>query len=256
MVAAFTLIIIVSLTIAINRVATKALTHTGLSEEAAKFQSRSAFTGSGFTTNETEKVMDHPVRRRIIFILMLIGNVGLVSGAATLVLAFALPKNTFSLTISIIIIVVGLAALSWFTRSKIADRFISRYIDRALEKYSDINVRDYVAVLHLTGDYQIIDLSIEPKDWIANKTLQESELSQEGIVVLGIQRKNGPYIGSPSADTVIFPEDSLTVYGKASSFKDLDSRRKGRQGDKKHEEAVLHHEEEVREEQMKDENTQ
>src|SRR5699024_1451342 len=145
---------------------------------------------------------------------------------------------TQSLVFSIVIIIVGMLLLTWFTRSKIADKFISRFIDRALRRYSDLDVRDYIAVLHLTGDYQITDLSIEHEDWIANKTLQESELSKEGIVVLGIQRKDGPYIGSPSADTTILPEDALTVYGKAASFKELDSRRKGRKGDQEHKEAV------------------
>jgi hypothetical protein len=256
MVAAISLIVIVFFTIIITRIATIALSHTGLSKDIAKFQARSAFTGSGFTTTETEKVMNHPVRRRIIFSLMFIGNVGLVTAISSLVLAFALPKNTQSLILSIAIIIGGLAALLWFTQSQIVDRFISGIIDTALTRFTDIDVRDYAALLHLMGEYQVTDLSIDPEDWVANQTLGESKLSHEGIVVLGIQRKNGNYIGSPAENTEILPDDVLTVYGKASIFKEIDSRRKGRQGDKKHKEAIFQHKENRRKEQQEDEQFQ
>ena len=57
---------VLGLSLFITRLATIALTYTGLSREAARFQARSAFTGTGFTTSEAERVVDHPVRRRII----------------------------------------------------------------------------------------------------------------------------------------------------------------------------------------------
>ena len=46
-------ILILVVSILITRVAAVALTHTGLSKESSKFQARSAFTGVGFTTNES-----------------------------------------------------------------------------------------------------------------------------------------------------------------------------------------------------------
>src|SRR5690625_3847907 len=103
--------------------------------------------------------MNHPVRRQIIFSFMLMCTEALVTVVSSLVLAFALPKNTQSLIFSVIIIIAGMSLLTWFTKSKIVDRFISNFIDRALRRYTDLDVRDFVAVLHLTGDYQITDLS-------------------------------------------------------------------------------------------------
>jgi hypothetical protein len=58
------LLTVLVLSLLITRVATVALTMTGLSQEAARFQARSAFTGTGFTTKEAEDVVNHPVRRR------------------------------------------------------------------------------------------------------------------------------------------------------------------------------------------------
>jgi uncharacterized membrane protein HdeD (DUF308 family) len=56
----------------IVRVAAIMLKSTGLSQDVARFQARSAFTGTGFTTRESEAIINHPVRRRIILALMLI----------------------------------------------------------------------------------------------------------------------------------------------------------------------------------------
>src|SRR6056297_2200984 len=82
------LIVILTLSVLITKIATEALVHTGLSKQAAKFQARSAFTGVGFTTGEAENVVNHPVRRKIILSLMLIGNVGIISAIASLMLTF------------------------------------------------------------------------------------------------------------------------------------------------------------------------
>jgi Trk-type K+ transport system membrane component len=51
-----TLLIALALSLIITRVATMALMLTGLSRESARFQSRSAFTGVGFTTTEAESL--------------------------------------------------------------------------------------------------------------------------------------------------------------------------------------------------------
>ena len=61
MVALIGLLIVFSLSILITRIATIALTYTGLSKEASRFQARSAFTGVGFTTSESEKVVGQKV---------------------------------------------------------------------------------------------------------------------------------------------------------------------------------------------------
>ena len=69
MIAVLTLVVVVLLSLVITRMATVALTLTGMSSEAARFQARSALTGAGFTTSESEAVVNHPVRRRIVLFL-------------------------------------------------------------------------------------------------------------------------------------------------------------------------------------------
>lgn len=77
MVAAISLLVVVMVSILITRIATIMLTHTGLSQETARFQARSAISGTGFSTAEAERVVRHPMRRRIVMVLMLLGNAGI-----------------------------------------------------------------------------------------------------------------------------------------------------------------------------------
>ncbi|MDK1031820.1 MAG: potassium transporter TrkA, partial [Planctomycetia bacterium] len=72
MFAIASLLVIIALSLVIVRVATVALTLTGLSDDLARFQAYSAFTGVGFTTSESEHVARGRVRRRIICPVMLV----------------------------------------------------------------------------------------------------------------------------------------------------------------------------------------
>ncbi len=67
--AVLSLVVVVALGLLTTRVATVALTMTGMSLEHARFQARSALTGTGFTTSEAEAVVGHPARRRIVMAL-------------------------------------------------------------------------------------------------------------------------------------------------------------------------------------------
>jgi hypothetical protein len=67
---------------------------TGLSHEVARFRARSAFTRTGFTTQEAEKMVEHPVGHRIIGKLMIIRSAGLVIIVLSLMLSMKdLPRE-------------------------------------------------------------------------------------------------------------------------------------------------------------------
>jgi len=85
--AALSIFIILSLSVFLIRVASVALRVTGLVDSSARFQALSAFTGTGFTTREAESVVNYPVRRNIVSMLMIIGNMGVVTVLATVVVS-------------------------------------------------------------------------------------------------------------------------------------------------------------------------
>jgi K+/H+ antiporter YhaU regulatory subunit KhtT len=238
MIAIVSLLIVLTLSILITRIATVALTHTGLSRQSAKFQARSAFTGVGFTTSESEHVVSHPVRRKILLVLMLMGNAGIVTAVTSLILTFADLRGSSAAALKIGILVAGLIALWAIASSRLLDRHLSNLISKVLSRYSKLDVKDYANLLHLSGEYRITEMKVDPEDWLANRSLKKLKLSDEGVMVLGITRENGTFIGAPEGPTKIMPNDTLVLYGRASDFENLDERKKGRRGNREHKAAV------------------
>jgi len=245
MFAAVTLFLILTISALITKIATIALVHTGLSLESAKFQARSAYTGTGMSTSETEKIMNHPVRRKVIYNLMLIGNAGIVTAMSSLILTFVLPESVASRLYGLLIIVVGVLLLYFAVRSKWVDRGLSRVIDRMLKKYTDLDIFDYAAVLHLKDDFKVIEANVDSDGWMCHRTLQELNLREEGITILGVHRKGAGYFGSPSGTFKMLPDDVVTIYGKSDGIQSLYNRKKDYYAQLEHDRFVEKEEERV-----------
>jgi TrkA-C domain len=237
--AAVSVIIVVLVSLLVARVGTVALTLTGMSRESARFQARSAFFGVGFTTAEAESVVGHPVRRRIIMWLILLGNAGVVTTMGTLLISFAGGGDRLT---TVIVLVAGLAVLAAFATSRPVDAALTRIIRRALGRWTDLDVRDWAGLLELEGGYTVAELEVEEADWISGRALSALTLRDEGIVVLGIHRHGGTYVGAPDGETVIRAGDVLTVYGLEDRVEELDRRAHDETGDEAHARAVAEQE--------------
>jgi hypothetical protein len=246
------LLFVVTLSILITRVATIAIAYTGLSRESARFQARSALSGAGFTTSESERVVNHPVRRRIILSLMLLGNAGIVGAVSSLILTFVNASDPTAVTLRIVLLVAGLVVLWAVAMSQWVDRRLSRVISWALQKYTRIDVLDYANLMHLAGDYRIVELLVREGDWLAGKTLLETRLREEGVMVLGITREEGTYLGVPIGSTKILPHDTLIAYGRIAALDAIDQRRDDWVGRQDHKAAVQKQRQVVEEEKQED----
>jgi hypothetical protein len=231
MISIISLIFILLLSLLITRIATVALTLTGLSRQTARFQARSAFSGVGYTTDESEKLVNHPVRRRILLVLMLAGNAGIVTAMTSLILSFVNNGGAQSFMLKTGVLVAGLLLLLALAQSSWVDRRLSNLVTWALKTYTSLEVRDYAALLHLAGDYRIAEMQVQPDDWMAGRLLGELNLISEGIIVLGVTRKDGSFIGAPHGETQLNPHDNLLLYGRAASFEKLEDRPRGLMGD-------------------------
>ncbi|MEM8873070.1 MAG: TrkA C-terminal domain-containing protein [Planctomycetota bacterium] len=221
-----TLLIVLAFSLLTVRVATVALTLTGISRSLARFQARSAFTGCGFTTAESEKLVNHPVRRRIILSLMFLGNAGIITTAGAVVAGFAQSGSAFPWYVRYGILAGGLGLLAALTLSDVVDRILQRWITVALKRYTSLDVRDYANVLHIAGEYGLGELYVEEGDWLADQTLADLCLTAEGVLVLGVER-GGSYTGTPGGDFVIHAGDQLILYATSRSLEDLDRRKAG-----------------------------
>jgi hypothetical protein len=232
------ILVVLGLSLFLTRVATTALVLTGLSTESARFQARSAFTGTGFTTREAENVVGHPVRRRIIMLLMLFRSAGVITIVISIILSFGGGAAEGGRLTRLFWLAGGVAVLGIISRSRLIDRALTRPITWALKRFTDLDTRDYVGLLHLSGEYTIMEVTLREEDWLEGKRLGECRLTEEGVIVLGVYRADGSYIGVPRSDTRFYPGDNLVLYGRAGALKELDRRRRGAEGEESHRKAV------------------
>lgn len=217
-----------------------ALMFTGLSREAARFQARSAFSGVGYTTSEAENIVNHPVRRRIVMLLMLLGNIGIATVVATVMISFsstvgASPKDRL-LVMSVLS--AGVLGLWFFFSSRWVERQMNKVIAWTLKRFTDLEIRDYASLLQLADGYAVTELKVEARHWIAGGRLKDLRLSDEGILVLGIHRNSGLYTGIPRAHDVLSAGDTLILYGDLNNIRGLDRRPAGTTGDQDHRQQV------------------
>lgn len=236
MLSIISLLVVLTLSILVTRIATVALTYTGLSRQSARFQARSAFTGVGFTTSESEKVVNHPMRRKILMLLMLFGNAGVITAVSSLILSFINinEEESNAVYLQIVLLITGLVVLWTVANSHWVDNRLSNLIAKGLKKYTKIYAHDFPKLLHLAGEYQINELHIGENHWLCDKTIADVALRKEGITVLGINRVDGNYFGAPTGDTKIERNDVLIVYGRVSVLEELEEREAGVEGNREH----------------------
>ena len=247
MTAVVILLVIVLTSLLITRVATAALMATGMSRQFARFQARSAFTGVGFTTSEAETVVTHPVRRRIVMLLMILGNAGIASAIATLLIGFAGAETAEQVRRSIVL-VFGIAAIWVLATNRRTEGWLRKRFVRVLDKTGELDVRDYAGLLQVGADYTVGEIQVREDDWMADRTLAQLRLRDEGVVVLGVER-SGEYFGAPNGDTEIHAGDTVVLYGRDEALERLDDRRRGTGAELSHVDEVVEHRERVRREQ-------
>lgn len=242
MLPVLSLLLVVTLLIVAARVATVALVGTGMPTDAASFQARSALMGVGYTTSEAEDVVNHPVRRRIVLWLMTFGNAGIITGIASLLLGFVGTDSGSSAASRAGLLVGGLLLLLMLSRSKLLEQALGRVIRWALSRWTTLETRDLAGLLRFGHDYGVIELAAMADDWLVETPLHELDLSSEGVLVLGVHRRGGQFVGAPTGDTVIHPGDTVVAYGSLARLAEIDDRHHGRSGDLAHQQAVAEYE--------------
>ena len=252
MIGILSLILVLGISLIVTRVASIALKNTGISEDVARFQARSALTGCGFTTSESEDIVNHPIRRKIIMMLMLVGNAGIITAISSLMIGFVGEQHQ-SLLFRFSSLLLGLLLIWYLAKSDKVEKMLSSAIEKALDNYPALKTANYDLLLRTHQDYEIHEITVCKDDWVVEKEIGELNLSKEGIVILGIEREQGHYIGSPQKDTTIHEGDTLLVYGKKDNLIKLDERKSDTQGEKEHIESKKVHEKEVEEQKKLDE---
>ncbi len=213
---AIPVILIIAISIFVVKIAAVALKMTGLDEKRAYFQALSAFTGTGFTTSDSELVLQNDIRRKIIMILMILGNAGFITVITTVVISFE-KTNPLPLFTNVGILLIVIFLLVKFLANKNVAKFLNKKIESRLAKRSPFHKRPVEEVLRIAKDYGIAEVIIKESCRDLDKTLSESDFRKNDILVLAIERK-GAVIPAPKATDRILLDDTLICYGRLSNI--------------------------------------
>ena len=196
-----------------------ALMMTGLEKNKARFQALSAFSGTGFTTKEAEFIMKHPVRRKIVTWLMIMGNAGIVMVIVTATSSLATSKGS-QLPINLLILAVGIFLIYKIaTYRKFTKRWES-FIERKLIKSPAFEEAATEDLLHFLEGYGLIKKIISENSPLIGSSLSECKLNERGLLVLGIERGKN-WIPTPKAKEKMQEGDGIIVYGPLDKLKDI-----------------------------------
>lgn len=204
----------------IVRVGAIALELTGVPRRKARFQALSAFTGTGFTTRESEMIVNHAQRRKIITILMILGNAGIVSVVATFVWSMVSSRGILRPSLNFVGIMIFVAAFFWLVSREKIRMIMTDKIRQKLMARMDLERVTVEEILHQARGYGIGIVGITESSKLAGCNLAESGLRARGITVLSIERDGVP-IPIPSAQEAVHPGDRLVCYGLLRNIREL-----------------------------------
>jgi hypothetical protein len=193
------------------RVAAFALELTGMGWEESKFQALSAFTNSGFTTREAEQVVTHPVRRRIVTGLILVGNAGLVTAIGTFAGTF-MREDVETAFMNLAMLVGAVAFLFLITRWHAPMNLMRRVMERWMKKVFDFQPPNVGQLLRLDEGFQLTRIELTEDSPAANKALQAIDLKSWKVQVLAIE-SGGEFNPVPRGRDRLIPGDAVIVYG-------------------------------------------
>ena len=217
-------IIIIVISAFIVKISAVALNLTGLSEKQAFFQALSAFTGTGFTTRDSELVVQNEIRRKIVMFLMIMGNAGLVSVITTLILSFS-RGGIHPFFINVTLILFAILVLIKVSSNKEFARKLTKKIQARLVQSPTFTKRPVEEVLRLAEGYGVAEVTLSDECAEVGKTLFESSFRQQDILILAIERGKD-VIPAPHASDRLLASDTVICYGKLANIEKIGSKSK------------------------------
>lgn len=188
---------------------------TGLSEDKSRFQVISLLTGAGFTTREAELVTQHPTRRKLAQILMVLGYVGFLTGISFLV---DIVKHSISIK-SLSILIIFFVSIWIILRERVFIQFLDKFIEKIILKnycrHKSPN-KMYKLITRAKG-YGVYNLLIDENSGLVGVSLKDSNLKPHNIIILNIDKGN-QFIGFPKRDYILEKDDNILLYGKVDEI--------------------------------------
>ena len=181
---------------------------TGLEASVSRYQVISMLTNTGFTTDEAQLIIDHPVRRRLSMFLILFGafSLAVVISSITNILSGDLRLKEL-MVINVILLVILMTGKTPFIRESLKKKLNSE-MEKKLE-ISELPIKD---ALYLDEDDLVTDVVIEKNSKFVGIKAADLVERDEDISILFIKRGK-VNIRNKLDEEKIQEGDQLFIYG-------------------------------------------
>ncbi len=180
---------------------------TGLAQNKATFQCISSLSGTGITTSESEIIVNYSVRRRILIVLMLFGNLGLFSVLATFTVFFIDAEMTTSAILILLGLISGAIALVWVLATKqTLDRVLCGAVEHLLRRTTSFGELRFLKLLQ-SDDGSSVSKHVYREG--LSKPLHDFEIGKFGLVILGFRGAHHTHMRDVRLEMQIHPGDFL-----------------------------------------------
>lgn len=217
MFAIATFLIVGVISMVLVQLLTGALIATGLPPDIAGFQARSAFSGAGFTTTESENVVNHGARRKIISVAMLVGSLGTPTLVVTVVVGLIAP-GPGSTTERTLVAISGIMLIFLVLGARPMKNLMLRVGNHyARSRLIPALSSDPKELLSLGNGFMVgsVRLTQEPGD--TYRSLAGIRESMPGVQVLGV-RRGSSFFGEQPLDITLHEDDELVVFASRDSL--------------------------------------
>lgn len=201
-------------------VAAEVFESAGLPPPSARFQARSALTGTGYTTTEAETVVRDPASRAAATMLMMIGYLGPATILALMGWAFVMPEVR-SAPVRAGVLIGLLAFVAVADRFGVLARLGSRPARFVARRVFGARIDEVWTVL---GDRAVATLRVDADSPLSGRELGERPFGEQGVQVLAIQRiEDGRdrSLSAPAPGQQILSGDRLILFGPVADLERL-----------------------------------
>lgn len=187
---------------------------TGMDRETARFQALSAFTNCGFTTTVTNQVVNHPLRRRITFFLIVLGWASAVTVIAALIETVDVQTITqWLLEFGSLFVIGGVTFLAFriFSLDSVLLDFLRRHIMPRLTH----EVVPHESLFNYKRGFGIVRIEVPPGSRCIGQTLRELHLPDHELQVLLVEAEDRS-VAVPGPDEIIHEKAHLVLFGRMS----------------------------------------
>ncbi|QGQ94773.1 hypothetical protein EHS13_07710 [Paenibacillus psychroresistens] len=191
------------------------LVSTGLEVEVARFQVVSMLTATGFTTDESELIARHPIRRKISIFLILFGVFSL---AVLISFISAILIKDFRL-LQLVGIAAFFAIVLLVVKNKAVQNRLAQRFKKHLKSEYELHEMPIQEILYMDDQDWIVNIQICKDSTFIHSKIAKLILPDEDIQVLYVHRGQAK-IRNELSDILIQEGDILLVYGLKTTIEE------------------------------------